>query len=72
VYRVDTGQDISGCVYSAQIADTGVESGLPGYTRTGQTTGSPDVVTVATFALQTQPSTASPADYPFHLLVACP
>jgi hypothetical protein len=59
-------------VYSAQIADTGIESGLPGYTRTGQTAGNPNVVTVVTFALQTQAATASPADFPFHLTVTCP
>jgi len=72
VYRVDAGQDITTCAYIAQDGDTGSTSTLPGYVRTRQTAGSPNVVTVETFGLQTQAAQASPQDLPFHLAVLCP
>lgn len=72
VYRVDTGQDITACAYIATNGDPGTAAMLPGYTRTTQTAGSPTVVTVDTYGLQTQAAQASPADLSFHLAVICP
>lgn len=72
VYRVDAGQDIMGCAYLATNGDTGTTAALPGYTRTAQTAGVPNVVCVYTYGLQTQAAAASPQDLSFHLAVFCP
>jgi hypothetical protein len=62
-------QDVTGCVYVAQLGATGAAASQAGTADTGQTSGVAGGVTVFTFASRSNGAQAS--DESFHLAVFC-